>query len=170
LFKNFDAGYAKRDTSLTENFYNKLFAKDIFIVGTGPDEWVDGLTGAKRLIKNDWAYWLNLSVDTATIKWHKERNIILFEAKGTSSMSFPNKDFAYDFGLGQLNRMTSNEPNNRLKLLAYVRESSNLISEIEKGGLDIKYAIRITCAQATESDRLVFKQLVYSFSYPMQRQ
>lgn len=170
VFRDFQKGYANRDTSLTENFCNRLFAKDILILGTGADEWVDGLSQAKKLIKNDWAYWLNLSVDTTAIKWHKEGNTILFAAKGTASMNFPGKDVAYDFGIAQLNQAVKNEPDSRLKLLAYARESSNLISEIEKAGLNIKYMIRITGVLVPEGDRLVFKQLVYSFPYPMQRQ
>lgn len=170
VFRDFQSGYTKRDTSLAESFGNRLFAKDIFIVGTGDNEWIEGISAAKNLVKNDWAYWLNLSVDTTAIKWHKEGNIILFEIKGTASMTFPNKDIAYDFGMAQLTRAINGEPNNRLKLLAYARESSNLISEIEKAGLAVKYKIRLTGVLVSEGDRLVFKQLVFSFPYPMQRE
>jgi hypothetical protein len=170
VFRDFQSGYTKRDTSLAESFCNRLFAKDIFIVGTGDNEWIEGINAAKNLVKNDWAYWLNLSVDTTAIKWHKEGNVILFEAKGTAGMTFPNKDVAYDFGMAQLSRAINNESNNRLKLLAYAKESSNLISEIEKGGLAVKYKIRLTGMLVSEGDRLVFKQLVFSFPYPMQRE
>src|ERR1700676_277503 len=77
VFSDFQTGYAKRDTSLAESFCNRLFAPNIFIVGTGENEWIEGIVAAKRLVKNDWAYWLNLSVDTTAIKWHKMGNVIL---------------------------------------------------------------------------------------------
>ncbi|MDB5144028.1 MAG: hypothetical protein JWQ66_2741 [Mucilaginibacter sp.] len=169
VFKDFQAGYSKRDTTQTESFCNKLFSKDIFIAGTGADEYITGLSQAKKLVKNDWAYWMNLSLDTTAIQWHKEGNIILFNAKGTTWITFPNKVVAYDFSFAQLNRAINNEPDNRLKMLAYAKESSNFISEIEKSGLNFKYMIRITGVIVPEGDRLVFKQLVYSFPYPMQR-
>ncbi len=170
VFSAFQSGYTKRDTSSAANFCNKLFAKDIFILGTGADEYVNGISAAKQLIKNDWAYWLNLSVDTSNVKWQKDGKVILFSVTGSAGLNFRNKENAYDFGLSQLNTVVNNEPNNRLKLLAYARESTDLINEIEKAGLDIRYKIRLTGVLVAEGNSWVFKQLVYSFPYPMLRE
>lgn len=99
VFKKFQEGYAKRDTAIVEKFTTDLFAKDIIIVGTGEDEWYQGISDAKSLIKNDWAYWLTLSLDTANIDITTSDNAAFFMVRGTVSMTFPSKEVAYDFAI-----------------------------------------------------------------------
>jgi hypothetical protein len=72
--------------------------------------------------------------------------------------------------MGQINNTLKKETDNRLKLLALAQESSNLINEIEKGGLDVRYQIRLTGTIILQNGHWVFQQLVYSFPYPMQRE
>jgi hypothetical protein len=170
VFRDFQAGYSKRDTTMTESFGNHLFARDIFVLGTGSEEWVSGISAAKNLIKNDWAYWLNLSIDTTKLNLQKTGNVYLFAMAGTAYLQFPNKEIAYGYGMGQVNNILKKETDNRLKLLALAQESSNLINEIEKGGLDVRYQIRLTGILIKQNDQWVFQQLVYSFPYPMQRE
>jgi hypothetical protein len=169
VFGEFQSGYSRRDTSMVENFGNHLFARDIFILGTGSEEWITGLIAAKKLVKNDWAYWLNLSIDTTQLHLRKAGDVYLFAVTGTAYIQFPNKAAAYGYSMGQVNNILKNETDNRLKLLALSKESSSLISEIERGDLNIRYQIRLTGALAMQDGQWVFRQLVYSFPYPMQR-
>ena len=169
VFNEFQSGYTKRDTSITENFGNRLFARNIFILGTGSEEWVSGLNAAKKLVKNDWMYWLNLSIDTTQLNLQKAGTVYLFAVAGTASIQFPNKEAAYGYSMGQVNNTLKNETDSRLKLLALSQESSNMINEIEKGDLNIRYQIRLTGALVQQDGKWVFQQLVYSFPYPMKR-
>jgi hypothetical protein len=170
VFNDFQSGYNKRDTTMTESFGNRLFARDIFILGTGSEEWISGLSAAKKLVKNDWAYWLNLSIDTTQLNLQKAGSVYLFAAKGTAYIQFPNKEVAYSYGMGQLNSLLKNETDSRLKLLALAKESSSLINEIEKGDLNIRYQIRLSGVLVRQDNKWVFQQLIYSFPYPMQRE
>jgi len=170
VFGEFQLGYARRDTAATERFADHLFARNIFIIGTGSDEWINGLQAAKKLVKNDWLYWLNLSIDTAQLNLQKAGNIYLFSVPATAFIQFPSKDAAYGYSMSQVNGILKNEPDNRLKLLSLARESTNMISEIEKGDLNVRYQLRITGALVQQDGNWVFQQLVYSFPYPMKRQ
>ncbi len=84
-------------------------------------------------------------------------------------MTFPNKETAYDFAYLRLQQIISTEKTSRIKLLSYSSEASNLIQQIESGNLDIKYSIRISGGIVKQNDKWLFKQLVFSFSYPMTR-
>ena len=54
VFNKFQDGYTRRDTSSASKFANDLCANDIQILGTGEDEWIQGIPAAKTLFKNDW--------------------------------------------------------------------------------------------------------------------
>ena len=114
VFAEFQSGYSRRDTSQVESFGNRLFANDIFILGTGSGEWIPGLPAAKKLVKNDWAYWLNLSLDTSRVNFQKAGNLYLFAIPGTASIQFPNKQAAYGYGMSMVNNVLKNETDNRL--------------------------------------------------------
>jgi hypothetical protein len=115
-----------------------------------------GLTGLTCL-------WIQLNLQ-------KAGNVYLFAMARTAYLQFPNKEIAYGYGMGQVNNILKKETDNRLKLLALAQESSNLINEIEKGGLDVRYQIRLTGTLILQNGQWVFQQLVYSFPYPMQRE
>ncbi len=168
VFKKFQEGYAKRDTTLVNKFADDLCTKDIQIIGTGEDEWLQGIASAKNLFKNDWAYWLSLSIDT-TINLTTSDNTTFFMVHGTASITFPNKDVAYDFAMGRLQQLVNNEKTNHNKLLTYSSQASDLIQQIESGNLEIKYSIRLSGALVKQNDKWLFKQLVFSFPYPMIR-
>ena len=56
--EQFQAGYAKRDTSILDSYMDQLFSKDnILILGTMPGEIYSGYTEAAELVKSDWLYW-----------------------------------------------------------------------------------------------------------------
>jgi len=71
--------------------------------------------------------------------------------------------------LGQLQQAISKETTNRNKLLVYSSEGSNLIQQIESGTLEIVYSIRLAGGLVKQNGKWVFKQLVFSFPYPMTR-
>lgn len=170
VFKKFQNGYSKRDTSDVIRFTNDLCTKDIQIIGTGADEWVQGIEAAKTLFKNDWLYWFNVNIDTSSINFSGHDNVIFFRLKATASISFPSKEAAYEFAYRRLQQIVSNEKNPKDKMLSYSSESSNLVEQIEKGSLEIKYMLRISGALIKEKDKWLFKQLVFSFPYPMVRE
>jgi len=161
VFAKFQEGYTKRDTTLVEKFTTDLCAKDISIIGTGEDEWFQGIDAAKNLFKNDWAYWLQLKLDTA--------NVNIIKAHGTVSIAFPDKETAYTFAFGQLQQSINREKTNKKKVLAYSNEASNFIQQIESGGLEITYSLRLSGALVKQDNKWLFKQLVFSFPYPMAR-
>jgi hypothetical protein len=169
VLKKFQEGYSKRDTTLVSKFADDLCAKDIQIIGTGEDEWFQGIASAKNLFKNDWAYWLTLTIDTTNISLTTWENTAFFMARGTASITFPNKDVAYDFALGRLQQLVSNDKTSRGKLLTYSSQASDLIEQIESGSLEIKYSIRLSGGLVKQNDKWLFKQLFFSFPYPMER-
>jgi hypothetical protein len=169
VFKKFQEGYSKRDTAVVEKFTTDLCAKDISIVGTGEDEWIQGIDQAKNLFKNDWAYWLNLSIDTTGVELEQLDNVAFFKVRGMVSITFPNKATAYDYAMVQLQQAVNTEKTNQTKLLAYSSQASDLIQKIEAGSLELKYSIRITGALTKQNGKWQFKQLVFSFPYPLAR-
>jgi hypothetical protein len=169
IFQKFQEGYAKRDTSKAEAFANELCTKDIQIIGTGDEEWLQGIDAAKILFKNDWLYWFGLSLDTSTLNVTAEGNTVFFRIKGIAFITFPNKEAAYDFAYNRLQQVVEQEKSSRAKLLASSSEASDLIQQIESGSLDIKYAIRISGGLIKKNEKWLFSQLVFSFPYPMTR-
>ena len=169
IFKKFQEGYAKRDTSKVEAFANELCTKHIQIIGTGDEEWLQGIDAAKILFKNDWLYWFGLSLDTSTLNVTTAGNTAFFRIKGIAFMTFPDKEAAYDFAYNRLQQMVKQEKTSRTKLLFYSGEAANLIQQIESGSLDIKYSIRISGALVKQDGNWLFQQLVFSFPYPMTR-
>lgn len=169
VFKKFQDGYSKRDTSVVGKFTIDLCASDISIVGTGEDEWIQGADAAKKLFKNDWAYWLNLSIDTANVSITTSDNVAFFKVRGTVSVTFPSKEAAYDYAFAQLQQAISKEKTNQNKLLAYSSEASDLIKKIEGGSLELKYTIRVSGGLIKQNGKWLFKQLVFSFPYPLVR-
>lgn len=169
VFAKFQEGYTKRDTTLVEKFTTDLCAKDISIIGTGEDEWFQGIDAAKNLFKNDWAYWLQLKLDTANINIITSNNVAFFKVHGTVSIAFPDKETAYTFAFGQLQQSINREKTNKRKVLAYSNEASNFIQQIESGGLEITYSLRLSGALVKQNNKWLFKQLVFSFPYPMAR-
>jgi hypothetical protein len=169
IFQKFQEGYAKRDTSKVEAFANELCTKDVQIIGTGDEEWLQGINSAKTLFKNDWLYWFGLSLDTSTLHVTTTGNAAFFRIKGTAFMTFPNKEAAYDFAYNRLQQMVENEKTKRAKLLSYSSEAADMIQQIESGSLEIKYSIRISGGLIEQNGRWLFQQLVFSFPYPMTR-
>ncbi|SFV34301.1 nuclear transport factor 2 family protein [Thermoflavifilum thermophilum] len=169
VFKRFQYGYTKRDTSFVDAFVNDLCAKDIQILGTGEDELLQGMNAAKNFFKNDWLYWFDLKLDTSTLKVTTIGDVTLFLMNGTASMTFPDKEKAYDFAYKRLQQLVNTEKTSGAKLLSYSSEAANLIQQIESGGLEIKYSIRLSGAIVRQDNRWLFKQLVFSFPYPMSR-
>ncbi len=169
IFQKFADGYTKRDTSQVEAFANELCTGNIQIIGTGDEEWIQGIEAAKSLFRNDWLYWFGLRVDTATLDVTAIGNAAFFRIKGTAFMTFPNKETAYDFACNRLQQMVGKEKTNRGKLLSYSSEAAELIRQIESGGLEIKYEIRISGGLIQQNGIWLFNQLVFSFPYPMSR-
>jgi hypothetical protein len=169
LFKRFQEGYTKRDTTLVNKFTNDLCANDIQIIGTANNEFFQGIEEARQLFKNDWAYWFNLIIDTTNISVTTFDNTALFLIRGTASMTFSSKENAYDFAMNLLNQNIGTRTSNKNRILAYASESANLIEQIESGSLEIKYAIRLSGGLIKQKDNWQFKQLVFSFPYPMNR-
>jgi hypothetical protein len=170
VLREFQEGYSKRDTSLVNRFVDDLCSKDIQILGTGENEFLHGMTADRNLFAGDWAHWFGLQLDTTSIVITSTGNTALFMVQGTAAMSFPNKDIAYDFALGRLQQLVNEEKTSRGKLLAYSGEASDLIRQIESGGLEIKYLIRLTGALVKQNNKWLFTQLNYSFPYPMARE
>ena len=170
VFTEFQNGYSKRDTTVVDRFANHLFAKDIFILGTGADEWIEGIEAAKQLVKNDWLYWMNLRIDTTSLKLTIKTNTALFALNGTTSINFPSKDAAYDFAYTRLKQTSEAQKTNKEKVLAYAKEASELMREIERGELNIKYNIRVAGALVKQNNKWLFSQLIFSFPYPMVRE
>ena len=168
VFKTFQEGYSKRDTTLVNNFINELFDKDIQIIGTGEDEWLEGIESAKNLIRNDWAYWLSVKIDTS-INLTTSGNTTFFMVRCIASITFPNKDVAYDFAFGKLQQLVNGEKTNHNKLLTYSSQASDLIQQIESGSLEIKYSLRLSGGLVKTKNKWLFRQLVFSFPYPMTR-
>jgi hypothetical protein len=169
VFKTFQEGYTKRDTALVGKFTTDLCTKDISILGTGDTEWFQGIAAAKGLFKNDWAYWMALSIDTTNIKMTTFENSAFFMVPATASITFPSKEVAYDFAIGQLQQSINNVKTNHNKLLAYSSEAADLIQKIESGGLEIKYSIRLAGGLVKQNGKWLFKQLIFSFPAPMIR-
>ena len=106
-------------------------------------------------------YWFSLALDTTTLHITPENTTVFFLIKGIAFMTFPNKEAAYDFAYGRLQQTISAEKTNRTKLLSYSSEASNLIQQIESGGLEIKYSIRISGALVNKNGNWLFKQLAW---------
>jgi len=169
IFQKFQEGYAERDTSKVEAFANELCTKDIQIIGTGDEEWLQGIHSAKILFKNDWLYWFRLSLDTSTLNIATAGNAAFFRIKGIAFMTFPDKEAAYNFAYNRLQQMIEKEKTSRTKMLSYSSEAADFIQQIESGSLDIKYTIRISGGLIKKNEKWLFSQLVFSFSYPMTR-
>jgi hypothetical protein len=169
VFKQFQEGYTKRDTSMTTQFTNGLCSKEIQIIGTGDDEWIQGIDDAGVFFKNDWLYWFALSIDTSSINLTGNDNTKFFRLQATASISFPSKDAAYEFAYKRLQQIIAGEKNSKSKLLSYSSEASNLIQQIESGKLEIAYSLRISGGLAKQNGKWFFSQLVFSFPYPMAR-
>jgi hypothetical protein len=169
LFKKFQEGYTKRDTSQVDKFTSDLCSNDIQLIGTGDNEFMQGIAAAKNLFKTDWMYWFNLNIDTNNIILTGAGNYTFFMVRGTASMSFPTKDAAYSFAMNLLNQSVANEKTPRGKLLAYSSQAANLIQQIESGSLEIKYSIRLSGGLEKKNEKWLFKQIVFSFPYPMTR-
>lgn len=169
VFQKFQQGYSLRDTSVADAFVNDLFAKEIEIIGTGEEEWINGKAAAEKFFKSDWATWLNLAIDTSKINVTVHENAAFFSVPGTASISFPDKESAYRFALSRLQQIAGNQNSDQHKLLTYSAEASNLIREIESGGLTISYSIRLTGGLLQQNGHWYFDQLVFSFPYPMTR-
>ncbi len=169
VFTQFQNGYSKRDTSILTKFTNDLCAEDIQIIGTGEDEWIQGKEAAKIFFKNDWLYWFSVNLDTATIEIKGDEHSKIFRLKATASISFPNKDAAYEFAYKRLQQIIEGEKTSKSKLLSYSSEASNLIQQIESGKLEIDYSLRLSGALIKENGKWLFNQLVFSFPYPLSR-
>jgi hypothetical protein len=169
VFNQFQAGYSKRDTSLAGKFATDLFSNNISIIGTGTGEWSNGLESAKKLVKNDWLYWLNLQLDLEKIQLQLNGNTAVFAVKGTSSISFPNKDIAYNYVLQQLQQATAEEKNAKAKMLIYAAKASEWVKEIEIGGLEAIYEIRVSGVLFKQNGKWLFQQIVFSYPNPMKR-
>lgn len=170
VFVQFQNGYSRRDTSIATKFTNDLCSDKIQIVGTGEDEWIQGKKAAKTFFKNDWLYWFAVSIDTSTIELSGDDATKNFRLRATASISFPNKDAAYEFAYKRLEQVIAGEKTSKSRLLAYSSEASNLIQQIESGNLEIAYSLRLTGALVKENGRWLFNQLVFSFPYPMVRE
>jgi hypothetical protein len=169
FFKKFQEGYTKRDTSQVDKFTAELCSKDIQLIGTGDDEWFQGIDAARSLFKDDWKYWFDLTIDTSNIYLSGGDDYKFFMVRGTSSMTFPNKDSAYNYAMDILNEIIEDQKTSRGKLLAYSSVSADLIQQIESGSLEIKFSIRLSGGLVKQNDKWQFKQLVYDYPYPMTR-
>ena len=169
IFQKFQQGCSMRDTSLANAFVNDLCSKEIQIIGTGEEEWIQGTAAAKNFFKSDWATWLDFAMDSSHINLFEQDNTAFFTVLGTASITFPDKETAYRFALKRLQQTVEKEETARNKLLAYTSNASDFIQQIESGGLLIHYSIRLTGGLVRQSGRWYFTQLVFSFPYPMTR-
>jgi hypothetical protein len=169
IFQKFQQGYSRRDTSLVNAFVNDLCIKEIQIIGTGEQEWIQGIAAAKQFFRNDWATWLDLTIDSSHVNLFVQDNTAFFTVPGTASSTFPDKEAAYRFALKQLQQTVGKEETARNKLLAYTSNASNFIQQIESGSLDIHYSIRLSGSIVKQNGKWLFSQIVFSFPYPMVR-
>lgn len=169
VFSRFQNGYTKRDTSIAEKFTDDLCANGIQIIGTGEDEWLQGKAAAKKFFENDWLYWFSVTIDTSSTELTGDDDVKVFRLKATASISFPNKDAAYEFAYKRLQQVIAGEKSSKSKLLSYSSEASNLIQQIESGKLEIAYSLRLSGTLIKENGRWLFNQLVFSFPYPIAR-
>ncbi len=169
VFQKFQQGYSARDTSLVNEFVNDLCIKEIQIIGTGEEEWIQGIAAAEKFFSIDWATWLDLAIDSSHINLFIQDNTAFFTVPGTASITFPDKETAYRFALKQLQQTVAKEETARNKLLAYTSNASDFIQRIESGSLDMHYSIRLSGSLVKQNGKWLFAQLVFSFPYPMVR-
>ena len=65
VLQKFQDGYTKRDTTQLESFMQELFVQsdNVLILGTEPGELFVGYEAATDLIRNDWEYLGNVSLE-----------------------------------------------------------------------------------------------------------
>lgn len=117
VLEKLNEGYQKRDIKQVDEYLNSLFINDdsLYILGTSTDELCTGINGVKELLKSDWQYWgdVSLQLDKAIINVNGD--MAWFATPGTVKYSFEHNQERYDgyveFALEKANdkRMTAEQ-------------------------------------------------------------
>ncbi|MCM0650263.1 nuclear transport factor 2 family protein [Clostridium swellfunianum] len=98
VLSEFQEGYTKRDLSKVENFVEELFIarEDICVLGTGTGELFLGTEQVKTLIKNDWEFWGDVSLDLENVHVDSKNEVAWFATTGNVKYSFQDTPERYD--------------------------------------------------------------------------
>ncbi|MEI5908336.1 hypothetical protein WAK64_14860 [Bacillus spongiae] len=87
VLTKFQAGYTKRNVEVLDDFIGEVFVQNerMITVGTSRSEWCFGRNELKELLKSDWMYWGNLTVNIENAKINTKGNSAWFLADSTIS-------------------------------------------------------------------------------------
>lgn len=165
VFQRFHEGYVKRDLNGLDAFLADLFPRDDDqqIIGTGSDEWLFGLEGARDLVGSDWEFWGDVAFDVPAARISVRGDVAWIAAKGTVSRTIPVESFQqstldYVKELLQEGKGTVAE-----RMLEVYRAANNTIYETSRGDRYI-WPLRFTAVLVKEEGRWLFRQMQFSFA------
>ncbi len=169
-------GYAERDTSKLDEWYDSIFYEDAELLGTyavepGKVEWKNDKNESLKAFKRDWVGWGDLSIDLskAHINYYDNFAWISFPAVVTRN---PNNsrsrtaDESYSNMLKNFDKIIENNKSDldseaQLHLIAHY---ANLVMYQYSIGEEYIWPIRISCVLQKENNKWKFRQI--HFSHP----
>lgn len=167
VLEMFQDGYTKRDTSIVDEYVERLFTEDVHLIGTGSSEWCDGMEDVKRIVESDWNHWgdLKLDIDKAVVRTRKD--VAWFAVPGTLVRTFDTEELIYErYGVVDIKRIIEQNKSNKIKLLEVLTDVSEILMEVEKGGTNFVYPIRVAGSLVNDGEKWKFRQMVFSYPYP----
>lgn len=98
VLKQLQAGYAERDLEKADAFVDELFVdgQDTYILGTGADELCLGNEEVRSLVKGDWEWWGDVTIDWENAQISTEGQVAWFATAGSVKYSFEHTPERYD--------------------------------------------------------------------------
>lgn len=98
VLQKFQAGYTERDIEKVDTFVEELFinGENTYVLGTGTGELFLGSEAVKTLIRDDWEYWGDVSIDFENAHITTEGEVAWFATSGSVKYSFEDTPERYD--------------------------------------------------------------------------
>jgi len=163
VLQKFQDAYTRRDLHTVDSFLEELFLldSDLLIIGTGVDEWYQGMEEARKLFVEDWEYWGDVCLDLPEAKVVVEGTVGWITAQGTVTKTI-DEDTFLDAMFEHLRNQQDQQDNARARAFNMLRSSADALFETGKGDLFI-WPLRFSAILVKQGEKWLFNQIHFSF-------
>jgi hypothetical protein len=163
VLQKFQDAYTRRDVRTVDSFLEQLFLldNDLLIIGTGANEWCQGMEEARKLFVDDWEYWGDLCLDLPDAKITVEGTAGWVSAQGTVTKTIEEDTFL-DAMFEQLREQQEQQETPRARAFNLLRSTADALFETGKGDLFV-WPFRFSAVLVKQAEKWLFTQLHFSF-------
>jgi ketosteroid isomerase-like protein len=163
VLQKFQDAYTRRDVRAVDSFLEDLFLldNDLLIIGTGANEWCQGMEEARKLFVGDWEYWGDVCLDLPAASVVVEGTAGWVTAQGTVTKTI-DEDTFLDAMFEQLREQQEQQDTARARAFNMLRSSADALFEAGKGDLFV-WPFRLSAVLVKQGEKWLFTHLHFSF-------